>query len=384
MGWDMPITHHHYRLAHSIAALLVAAFVSGCAPRPGPDVLAAIGQTVPGARTVAVYVATTRARDVPHQNVFRAGRTDKVNFAEFQISVPPTHQPGTIEWPVGAPDPATTFATVQQSALNGPSFVRAVSRHTDASGARNVGVFVHGFNSNFQESLFRLAQMAADADVRGTPILFAWPSEARVTGYIADKEAATFSRDALANLLTELARQRPTGDITVIAHSMGGWLTVEALRQLRLNGKSAVLARLNVILAAPDIDVDVFRQQMAVIGTLKRPLTMLVSPDDKALSLAGTIAGSRPRVGALNVRDPKVEELALKSQIQIVDISTLKASDGFNHDRFVNVAALYPRLVASANTPGSGLRDAGAFVLNTVGTTLSTPFSLAGEALSGQ
>lgn len=384
MGWNMPIADHHHRLMRGFAALLIAGFAAGCAPRPGPEVLAATGQTVPGAKIVAVYVATTRARDVPHQNVFRSGRADKVNFAEFKISVPPKHQPGTIEWPVGAPDPATTFATVQQSVLDGPSFARAVSHHTDAGRMGNVGVFVHGFNSNFQESLFRLAQMAADADVRGTPILFAWPSEARVTGYIADKEAATFSRDALVNLLTELARQRPTGNITVIAHSMGGWLTVEALRQLRLKGQSAVLARLNVILAAPDIDVDVFRQQMAVIGTMKHPLTVLVSPDDKALSLSGVIAGSRPRVGALNVRDPKVEGLALKSQIQIVDISTLKASDNFNHDRFVNVAALYPRLVASADTPGSGLRNAGAFVLNTVGTTLSTPFSLAGQALAGE
>jgi len=373
-----------HRLTRAVAALLLIGLATGCAPRPGPDVLAATHHTVPGAKTVAVYVATTRARDVPHQNVFRSGRADKVNFAEFRISVPPNHQPGMIEWPVGAPDPATTFATVQQNVLDGPSFLRAVSQHTDASRAGNVGVFVHGFNSSFQESLFRFAQMAADSDVRGTPILFAWPSEAKLTGYIADKEAATFSRDALAGLLVELSRQKPIGNITVVAHSMGGWLTVEALRQLRLSGQSAVLARLNVILAAPDIDVDVFQRQMAVIGTLRRPLTVLVSPDDKALSLSGTIAGSRPRVGALNVRDPKVAELALKSQIQIVDISTLKASDGFNHDRFVNVAALYPRLVASANTPGSGLRDAGAFVLNTVGTTLSAPFSLAGEALAGE
>ena len=55
--------------------------------------LAATHHTVPGAKTVAVYVATTRARDVPHQNVFRSGRADKVNFAEFRISVPPNLGP---------------------------------------------------------------------------------------------------------------------------------------------------------------------------------------------------------------------------------------------------------------------------------------------------
>ena len=145
----------------------------------------------------------------------------------------------------------------------------------------------------------------------------------------------------------------------------GSWL-------LAIQGVQALLARLNVILAAPDIDVDVFQRQMAVIGTLRRPLTVLVSPDDKALSLSGTIAGSRPRVGALNVRDPKVAELALKSQIQIVDISTLKASDGFNHDRFVNVAALYPRLVASA-TRRSTFSRASALMSGPMFTPCSVP-----------
>lgn len=46
---------------------------------------------------------------------------------------------------------------------------------------------------------------------------------------------------------------------------MGAWLTVEALRQLRLARNDAAINRLNVILAAPDIDVDVFRSQMEVI-----------------------------------------------------------------------------------------------------------------------
>ncbi len=39
-----------------------------------------------------------------------------------------------------------------------------------------------------------------------------------------------------------------------------------------LTGRSATLNRLAVVLAAPDIDVDVFRAQMNVIGPLTPPM----------------------------------------------------------------------------------------------------------------
>jgi len=78
-----------------------------------------------------------------------------------------------------------------------------------------------------------MAQMVADANIDGVPIVFAWPSEGRETGYVADKDAAAFSRDQLAALLTTLARKPGFGRVDVLGHSMGGWLTMEALRQLR-------------------------------------------------------------------------------------------------------------------------------------------------------
>ena len=171
----------------------------------------------------------------------------------------------------------------------------------------------------------------------------------------------------------------------LIGHSMGAWLTVEALRQLRLARNDAAINRLNVILAAPDIDVDVFRSQMEVIGPLSPPMTVLVSRDDIALKISGKIAGERPRLGVLDVDDPRVQEAALKANLQIVDISSLKASDGFNHDRFARLAALHSRLThAEVGGAGHDMRRAGAFIFNTVGTTLSTPFSLVGGAIAGE
>jgi len=124
---------------------------------------------------------------------------------------------------------------------------------------------------------------------------------------------------------------------------------------------------------------------MAVIGRLSPPLTVLVSRDDKALSVSGFVADQHVRVGAIDVRDPRVVEAARKYEVQVVDISSLDATDPLGHDRFIALAALYPKLAAEAQSgDGGGLRQAGAYVFDTVGTTLASPFAMAGSAVAGQ
>jgi esterase/lipase superfamily enzyme len=99
------------------------------------------------------------------------------------------------------------------------------------------------------------------------------------------------------------------------------------------------------VLAAPDIDVAVFRSQVQTIGPLKPPLTVLVSKDDTALKLSSFIGGSRVQAGALDVENPLVREAALQAKVRIVDISQLQSPDGgMQHDRLFNLAALYPQL----------------------------------------
>jgi esterase/lipase superfamily enzyme len=365
-----------------LPALLLATSLAACSARPGPELLSPTAST-PSARVVTVYVATTRARQTADSNVFTNKHSLELNYAAFKIAIPPAHRVGHIEWPTFAPDPTLTFATVQQEVIDKRTFEQLIAARSSPRTPVKATVFVHGFNTNFQEALFRLAQMTADADVAGVPILFAWPSEAKLTGYVADKDAVAASRDQLAEVLTMLAGDSAVADVTVIGHSMGAWQTVEALRQLRLAHKDAVISRLRIVLASPDIDVDVFRTQMAVIGPLSPPMTVLVSRDDIALSVASFIAGERPRLGMIDVDDPRIQEAAVKAKLEIVDVSSVKAPDRMNHERYASLALLYPRL-AAADADGSGLRRAGVFVFNAVGATISSPFTLAGSAIGGR
>jgi esterase/lipase superfamily enzyme len=362
----------------------VSCGLAGCA-RPGPSVLIPTQMVAPGAKLVTVYVATTRQREPDSAIVYTTDRAPKLGYAEFTIAIPPHHKPGEIEWPAGTPNPETDFVTVQQRILSSAEFEGKVSARAPGSDGRKAGVFIHGYNVSFQESVFRLAQMASDADIDGIPILFAWPAGEKLVGYVADKEAATYSRDALVQLLTMLARDRRPADVTLLGHSMGAWLTVEALRQLRLTGRSATLAHLNVILAAPDIDLDVFSAQARVIGPLTPPMTVLVSPDDKALAFAGSVSGDRKRLGALDVDSPGVKEAARAAGIRIVDISNLKSPDPLNHDGYVTYATLYSRLGGmERRRAGGDFGQTGAFIVTSFGSALASPFTLFGSVLAGQ
>ncbi len=364
-----------------LSAVLIAAalLTAGCTSRPGPEVLQTV-MTVPDtASKVQIYAVTTRQRVSPKSNFFDAAKASSANYGEITVSIPPDHQPGQIEWQSGKKaDPAKNFAVTGQAVLSEREFLEAIRPNPKAP--NTLGIFVHGYNTNFPEALFRFAQLVHDSKIDATPVLFSWPSQGAVAGYVADKDSATYSRDYLAALIIEAVKGRKDGDVVVFGHSMGGWLVVEAIRQLKLQGRDDVLDKVSVILAAPDIDSDVFRTQMAVIGKMKNPMLVLVAGDDRALAVSRVISASTNRVGTLDVKDPKVQEAALANGVTLIDISQVKPSDSAHHNRFADIAGVAPALEAS--TRRNGLRQAGAFVFNAAGATLSSPFRIVGGALA--
>ena len=152
--------------------------------------------------------------------------------------------------------------------LDGDEFRAELASHVSGRIGvnRDILVFVHGFNTSFDDARSRAAQIVADARFGGVAVLFTWPSRSELFGYVSDKDSATASRDALQALLHDLGQTPGVGKIHVLAHSMGGWLTMEALRASSIAGDRTLSGHLgDVILASPDIDMDVFASQMTRI-----------------------------------------------------------------------------------------------------------------------
>ena len=114
-------------------------------------------------------------------------------------------------------------------------------------------------------------------------------------------------------------------DVVVIAHSMGAWLATESLRQIALEDGRVPKKISNVILASPDLDVDVFRRQIQEMGPDRPLITVFVSREDRALRLSALIAGGITRVGAVDLTEPQyVAELEATPGVVVLDLSALR------------------------------------------------------------
>ncbi len=256
-----------------------------------------------GPHSILTFVCSTREAGPGGVDTMRA---DGPAYSLQILSIPPDHHAGQIERPAfGSPDPEHHIMVASTRDLSEAEFRNEVA--TDISGRigsnRDVLLYVHGFNTSFDAARFRLAQIVTDGRFGGIPVLFTWPASNSLLDYEAARESATASRDSLANLLKDLSEIPDVGRIHILAHSLGTWLTMEALRQRAIAGSPSLNGKLGlVMLAAPDIDLSVFRSQLSELDASH--VSVLVSADDRALSLSRTLAGDRPRVGALDPRKP--------------------------------------------------------------------------------
>lgn len=277
-----------------------------------------------------ILVASSRLpQDGPA--VFSRYPSESLSFAEFQVSVPPQRDPGTVTLPTGSrPNPERDFLVVAQTPIpDRRAFVTAVNaalaRHP--SGKREAFVFVHGFNVTFAEGLYRHAQISHDFASTGVSISYSWPSAGMVAAYATDRESALIARDGLEDLIRLLAETR-LSNIVLLGHSMGAFVVMEAVRQLAIRGERAALARVHaVVLMAPDIDLEVFRRQVRQISDARIPIYVFASSRDRALALSSFLRGSNARLGL--VTDPaKIAGLP----VTVIDVSDLQANnDAMNH-----------------------------------------------------
>ena len=253
--------------ATSILAILVVALIlAACASRPESGFLSPVGEYAIGASNHTLLVATTRARDARPGTLFNGERGSSLQYARVTVSIPPTHVPDKIEWPPTHPAIRRRFVVRDEAYLDGDkAFVKALNAQLAMrpKGSRKVFVFIHGYNTMFAEGLYRFAQVVHDSKAPGVPVLFTWASRGKLGAYVYDNNSATAARDDLEHTL-RLLLASDADQINILAHSMGNWVTVEALRQIKISGHLQRARRQDrgfVVLAAPDIDLDVFKSE---------------------------------------------------------------------------------------------------------------------------
>ncbi|RZA11111.1 MAG: alpha/beta fold hydrolase, partial [Lysobacteraceae bacterium] len=140
------------------------------------------------------------------------------------------------------------------------------------------------YNVAFRDAARRTAQLAYDLHFDGAPVFYSWPSQASLGGYFDDEAAIARSVPLIEHFLADLADRSSARNLYVIGHSMGTRGVTQAIRNLVARRPDLRGRFRGIILAAPDIDAKVFRQQLAPAMRLASGrVTLYASSEDLAL-----------------------------------------------------------------------------------------------------
>jgi esterase/lipase superfamily enzyme len=175
-------------------------------------------------------------------------------------------------------------------------------------------MYVHGYNIGFEKGCRRAARLQQNLGIVGSLLLFSWPSDGNYLNYVRDVADLQWSEPELERVLIELAGEFEPGQIDLIGHSLGARGLVQALVDLSRTGlRDGTFGRL--VLAAPDIDRDLFQRDLRRLARVVSGITIYVSSKDKALGASNRLNGY-PRLGQSGAA-------ATLPEVAVVDVSTV-------------------------------------------------------------
>jgi esterase/lipase superfamily enzyme len=296
---------------------------------------------------------------------------------------------------VRAPDTPLPFREVDGKIVEEPDLVaqreeaaeafRSVMvRQLELTPRKEVFVYVHGFNNSFDDAAFAMAELWHFLGRIGVPIVYTWPAGyPGIFGYTYDRESSEFTVYHLREVLRLIASFPEVEKIHLIAHSRGTDVAVTAVRELTIAARAAGIDPRkkfklhNIILAAPDLDLQVATQRILgdKIGLSTNRFTVYTSPKDKAIGFANTMfASPRGRLGSFGLDQlTGVARAAVKyntGNLAFVKFSDAEGTstsqgDGYGHSYFRNAPTVASDVVLilrddlDPGTPGRPLEPIG-------------------------
>ncbi|AXK73641.1 alpha/beta fold hydrolase [Lysobacter sp. TY2-98] len=230
------------------------------------------------------------------------GGRGALTYGIADVSIPRGHVAGELEAPSWLKlefreDPARHVVLLSTVPQTRDAFLQGVRARVAASKGRSAFVFVHGYNVSFADAARRTAQMSYDLGFDGAPVFYSWPSQASLSGYTVDEANIEWATSHIKRFLIDMADRSGADNLVVVGHSMGSRGLTRAIAALMQERPDLRGRFREVILAAPDIDADVFRSDIApALAKAGRRVTLYASSKDLALRASKEVHGY-PRAG---------------------------------------------------------------------------------------
>ncbi len=290
---------------------------------------------------VKVFYATDRAvAGSDSRGPTYSGEPDasgQMHYGEVSVSIPRDHRMGELEgpsiWRLEFKQDPTKYVTLQSVEPEDESvLMKGISDRVGHSQKKEVLVFVHGFNTSFEDASRRTAQLSYDMAFDGPTILYSWPSQGSMNpiAYNKDGRNAALTVPHLEDFLKEVVAKSGATTVDIIAHSMGNRPVTQALRDFALENPGKKPMFNQVALMAPDVDAALFQQMAQQMEHSASRITLYASSRDAALKVSEVFAGYQ-RAGE------GLPRLLVLPGMDTVDASAVDTSLlGFYHSYFAD------------------------------------------------
>ncbi|ABG51317.1 protein of unknown function DUF900, hydrolase-like [Trichodesmium erythraeum IMS101] len=242
----------------------------------------------------------TNRKPVDTNNIskgFSGKRDDKLHYGICQVAVPKSHKIGSIGSPlwkrlITFKDDRLKLHFQSLQILEKELFWENINEELKDHeiNERSALVFVHGYNVNFEDAAIRAAQMGFDLQVPGITAFYSWPSQGKLSAYPVDEASIEASEKYMTEFLLNLAEKTDIEKIHIIAHSMGNRGLLRAVQRIISQVQTITnIAFGQIILAAPDVDIDLFKELAKGYHQLAERTTLYISSKDKALATSALI-----------------------------------------------------------------------------------------------
>jgi len=177
----------------------------------------------------------------------------------------------------------------------------------------NIVIYIHGYNIGFEKGCRHAAIFQRALNERHRVALFSWPADGDLLKYTRDEADLAWSVHRMADFFKTIVRLVGPGRVDVVAHSLGARGAAMALARIACMSEEGPFLN-QLVLIAPDIDSDSFRDIWPDIRPLARRTTLYVSENDRALKLSQEVHGY-PRLGEAGTH------LTVLQGMETVDVS---------------------------------------------------------------
>lgn len=222
----------------------------------------------------------------------------------------------------------------------------ALQQRLANSPKKEIVLFVHGFNNDFEYAAGTAAELWHFLGREHIMVLYTWPAgRGGLRGYTYDRESGEFTVYHLKRTIERLATMPGVEKIHLVAHSRGTDVLTTAVRELIFEYRGTEQAHIpllnieNLVLAAPDLDLEVTLQRLASdqLNEDIGDVAFYTFSGDKAIGASAKLFGSKRRMGRINVNDVADHRKAVLAAVEgLAFIDLAEATDTIGHGYFHN------------------------------------------------